>query len=288
MNGWEEVSNENEPGLEVYFKLTEAQLRAKNEREKGIFIAEAQTVVETALSAGCTPVSVLCDRSILSESVFQTVERCREANPHLTAFLADRALMTKMTGFELTRGLLAAMKRPAPRNAPELCRRSKRIAVLEGVSDAGNIGAVLRSAAGLGVDAVLLTPDCCDPLCRRAIRVSMGTVFLVPWAYAGSGPEIAAELRALGFVCAALALTKDAVPLEDLRRARGEKLALFLGSEGYGLKGETIAACDRTAIIPMYNGVDSLNVAAAGAVAFYELCRGRDDPEKEEKQEGMK
>lgn len=263
------------PGLDAYYRLTDAQLRSKYEPEKGIFIAEAPTVIETALSAGCVPVSLLCDRKLLNGRVEETVLKCMKANAALVPFLAEHDEISALSGFELTRGMLCAMKRPQPLRTEELLSEKKRVAVLENIADSTNVGAIMRSAAGLGIDAVLLTPDCCDPLCRRAIRVSMGTVFLVSWGYVPAFPALFELLGAKGFATVALALRKDALPIGDPALRSAEKAALILGSEGYGLKEETVSGADFRAIIPMMNGVDSLNVAAAGAVAFYEFCRDK-------------
>ena len=270
MKEWIEICDAGDPRTEAFFRLTGAPGRAKNEAEKGIFISEAETVIEVALEEGIFPVSVFCVRDMISDRAEALIARCAERNPDLDVFVAGREVFSRLTGFELTRGILAAMRRPEALNAEKLCRTARRVAVLEEVSDAGNIGAIFRSAAGLGVDALLLTRSCCDPFLRRSIRVSMGTVLKMPWAYLdapGAGVE---ALRAAGFTTVALALTKDALPIGDERFAKEEKLALYLGSEGYGLKSETVAACDCTAIIPMSRGVDSLNVAAAAAVAFFE------------------
>ena len=275
IDGLIEVFDLSHPGLDAYLRLTGAQMRSKIEPEKGIFIAESPTVIEVALKSGCEPVSLLCDKRLINTRAAQTIALCREKVKDLPVYCGERELLASMTGFALTRGMLAAMKRPPRRSAEELCRGARRIAVLENVVDSTNIGAILRSAAGIGIDAVLLTPTCCDPLCRRAIRVSMGTVFQVPWGYIGKEdgwPEGGmARLKQYGFRTVAMALSEGAIPIDDERIKQEEKLAILLGAEGDGLAKETIASCDYTAIIPMLHGVDSLNVAAASAVAFWEL-----------------
>jgi tRNA G18 (ribose-2'-O)-methylase SpoU len=267
------------PELDVFVRLTGAQLRNKLEPEKGIFIAESATVIEVALNAGCEPIALLTDVRLLSGSkVADIARRCSEKNPDFPIYVAEREVLSQLTGFELTRGALCAMKRPALPSAEELCKNARRVAVLEEVTDSTNIGALFRSAAALGIDAVLITPTCCDPLCRRAVRVSMGTVFQVPFARIGETaadwPEKGIErLHALGFKTAAMALTDESVSIEDERLKKEEKLAIILGTEGDGLKKKTIADSDYTVKIPMSHGVDSLNVAAAGAVAFWQLTR---------------
>ena len=242
------------------------------EYEHGIFIAESQTVIEVALDAGCKPISMLTDRKYINDRANGIIERCGD----IPVYTADSKIMSGLTGYELTRGMLCAMERPAPKRAEELCKNARRIAVLENIADVSNTGAIIRSAAALGIDAVLITPSCCDPLCRRAIRVSMGTVFLIPWGYIGDdehwwqshGP---AYLNTLGFKTAAMALTDNSVSIDDKTLQSEQRLAIILGSEGYGLSQKTIDGCDYTVKIPMYHGVDSLNVGAAAAVAFREL-----------------
>lgn len=255
------------PELSVYANLTDARLRRSLEAEYGIFIAESPTVIEVALKSGCKPISVFTDRRYLNERAGNILSACGD----IPVYTADREVMAKLTGFELTRGMLCAMERPAPKNTAELCANSKRVAVLEDIADVSNVGAIIRSAAALNVGAVLITPTCCDPLCRRAIRVSMGTVFQIPWGY--TSENWIDELRSLGFRTAAMALSDNSVSVDDPALINEEKLAIVLGSEGYGLPEKTIAACDYTVKIPMSNGVDSLNVAAASAVAFWQLCR---------------
>ena len=268
------ISDFNDPALDIYVRLTGAQLRNKLEPEKGIFIAESPTVIEVAMQGGCEPVSILTDERLLGGAVEKIIEKCGD----IPVYTASRELLTQMTGFELTRGALCAMRRPALPSVEELLLGARRVAVLEGVTDSTNIGALFRSAAALGVDAVLVTPTCCDPLCRRAVRVSMGTVFLVPWTRIGDTaadwPEAGmTRLNSLGFKTVAMALTDKSVSIDDPRLKDEEKLAIILGTEGDGLSKKTIADCDYTVRIPMRHGVDSLNVAAAGAVAFWELTK---------------
>ena len=262
----------NAPELAAYTKLTETQLRNKLEPEKGIFIAESPKVIGTALDAGCEPLSFLMERRQIDGPAAGVLARC----PDAVVYTAGRQILQALTGYALTRGVLCAMRRPKLRTVEELCRNASRVAVLEGIVDSTNIGAIFRGAAALGMDAVLLSPSCCDPLCRRAVRVSMGTVFQVPWATLGSSPADwpeagMARLHALGFKPAAMALDSRAVSIDDPALRAEERLAIVLGTEGDGLAHNTIAHCDYTVMIPMQHGVDSLNVAAAGAVAFWEL-----------------
>ena len=260
------------PELDIFVRLTGAQLRNRLESDKGIFIAESPTVIEVALNSGCEPISLLTDERLINGAVRGIIERC----PDMPVYIAERDILTKLTGFELTRGALCAMKRPKMKSVEELCAGAKRVAVLEAIADSTNIGAVFRSAAALGIDAVLITPTCCDPLCRRAVRVSMGTVLQVPWGQIGNTPSDwprdIERLRALGFKTAAMALTDESVSIDDESLMSEEKLAIILGTEGDGLAKSTIAAADYTVKIPMSHGVDSLNVAAAGAVAFWQLA----------------
>ena len=259
--------------LDPYVRLTSAQLRSKLEPEKGVLIAEAQTVIEVALDEGCFPLSALIDETLLGERTERVIARCEERNPAFETYIADKSLMRRLTGFELTRGMLCAMRRPQEKDARALIESARSAALLEGVADSTNIGAILRCAAGIGIDAVLLTKSCCDPYLRRAVRVSMGTVFKTNWAYVEDARQAIDLLRENGFTTIAMALTKDALPIDDRVFSGIQKRALFLGTEGDGLKKETIEACDHAAIIPMKNGVDSLNVAAAAAVAFWALGR---------------
>lgn len=267
------IKDFSDPALDVYVRLTGAQLRNRLEPEKGIFIAESPTVIEVAMDAGCEPISLLTDERLLNDDVKGIIGHLPEGVP---VYTASRDLLVELTGFALTRGALCAMRRPSLPTVEELCRDARRIAVLEGVADSTNIGALFRSAAALGMDAVLVTPTCCDPLCRRAVRVSMGTVFQVPWTRIGEHhsdwPDTGMKrLRTLGFKTCAMALRDDSVSIDDGCLAAEDKLAIILGTEGDGLAGTTIANCDYTVRIPMSHGVDSLNVAAAGAVAFWEL-----------------
>ena len=267
-----EITDFAAPELDVFARLTEAQLRNRREQEKGLFIAESPKVIGYALDAGCQPVSLLMERRQIDGPAREIITRCGE----IPVYTADRALLAGLTGYKLTRGVLCAMRRPPARTVDQVCAGARRLAVLEGLSDPTNVGAVFRSAAALGVDGVLLTPSCCDPLVRRAVRVSMGTIFQVPWARIGQKaedwPRETERLRALGFRTAALALSERSLRLDERCLAAEEKLALVLGAEGDGLAPETIARCDYTVRIPMAHGVDSLNVAAASAVAFWQLC----------------
>ena len=269
-----EITDFHAPELDPYARLTQNQLRCRLEPEKGIFIAESPKVISRALDAGYEPVSLLMERRQITGPAAEILTRCGDA----PVYTADRELLAGLIGFELTRGVLCAFRRPAPRSAEELCKAARRVAVLEGIVDSTNVGAIFRSAAALNMDAVLINPSCCDPLCRRAVRVSMGTVFQVPWAQLGETPadwpgQGLARLRAMGFKTAAMALSDRSVPIDDEALAAEPKLAIVLGTEGDGLAHATIAACDYTVKIPMSHGVDSLNVAAASAVAFWQLGR---------------
>lgn len=267
-----QLQNLSDPALDVYCRLTEAQLRNRLEPEKGIFLAESPKVIVRALDAGYTPMSFLMEHRHLTGQGADLIARCGD----IPVYTADEALLSQLVGYPLTRGILCAMRRPILPDAAAVCRNAHRIAVLEGIVDSTNIGAIFRSAAALHIDAVLLTPTCCDPLCRRAARVSMGTVFQVPWTRIGTSPadwpgEGLALLNRLGFRTAAMALSDNSVSIDDPALMREERLAIILGTEGDGLSPHTIAACDYTVRIPMSHGVDSLNVAAASAVAFWQL-----------------
>ena len=267
-----EITDFHAPELDPYARLTQNQLRNRLEPEKGIFIAESPKVIDRALDAGYELVSLLMERRQITGPAAGILSRCGDA----PVYTADRELLAALTGFELTRGVLCAFRRPAPRPVEELCRDARRVAVLEGIVDSTNVGAIFRSAAALNMDAVLINPSCCDPLCRRAVRVSMGTVFQVPWGQLGDSPADWPEkgmdvLHALGFKTAAMALSDRSVSIDDEQLAREPKLAIVLGTEGDGLAASTIASCDYTVKIPMSHGVDSLNVAAASAVAFWQL-----------------
>lgn len=260
-----EVNSPSHPGLELFASLTEAQLRNRLEPEKGIFIAESPKVIGVALRAGYQPVALLCERRHLEGDAAPLLPHCGD----IPIYIGEREVLATLTGYTLTRGVLCAMRRPAPRTLADICRDARRLAVVEGVVDAANVGAIFRSAAALGIDGVVVAQGSCDPLNRRAVRVSMGSVFLVPWAFAPA--PAAPALRELGFQTAALALTPDALSLDDPRLRRIPRLALTLGAEGEGLPPESIRAADLVVRIPMSHGVDSLNVAAASAVAFWEL-----------------
>lgn len=268
MPNWIEIDDLSRPELDVFARLTEAQLRSRMEPEKGIFIAESPKVIELALDAGCQPLALLMERSKADGPARELICRCAD----VPLYTADREILAGLTGFALTRGVLCAMRRPQPRTMEEVCRGARRLAILEGIVDATNVGAIFRSAAALGVDGVLLTSTCCDPLRRRAARVSMGTVFQIPWARIPlSWPEQGlARLQEAGFRTAALALNERSISIEDPRLAAEARLALVLGTEGDGLCADTIAHCDWTVRIPMSHGVDSLNVAAAAALAFWQ------------------
>ena len=267
-----EITDFHAPELDPYARLTQNQLRNRLEPEKGIFIAESPKVIDRALDAGYKPVSLLMERKQITGPAAGILSRCGDA----PVYTADREMLAELTGFELTRGVLCAFRRPAPRPVEELCKNARRVAVLEGIVDSTNVGAIFRSAAALNRDAVLITPSCCDPLCRRAVRVSMGTVFQVPWGQLGETPADWPEkgmdiLHSLGFKTAAMALSDRSVSIDDEQLAKEPKLAIVLGTEGDGLAADTIASCDYTVKIPMSHGVDSLNVAAASAVAFWQL-----------------
>ncbi len=267
-----EIERFDDPGLDAYARLTEAQLRNRLEPEKGVFIAESPKVIERALEAGYEPVSLLMERKHIEGQAKEIIARCGD----VPVYTADRAVLANLTGYELTRGILCAMRRPPMPTVEELCANARRVAVLEGIVDHTNVGAIFRSAAALGVDAVLVTPTCCDPFYRRAIRVSMGTIFQVPWTRIGEEPSDWPEkgierLHKLGFKTAAMALSDNSVTIEDEQLMAEEKLAIVLGTEGDGLSPKTIAHCDYTVRIPMSHHVDSLNVAAASAVAFWQL-----------------
>ena len=267
-----EITDFHAPELDPYARLTQNQLRNRLEPEKGIFIAESPKVIDRALDAGYKPVSLLMERKQITGPAAGILSRCGDA----PVYTADREMLAELTGFELTRGVLCAFHRPAPRPVEELCKNARRVAVLEGIVDSTNVGAIFRSAAALNMDAVLINPSCCDPLCRRAVRVSMGTVFQVPWGQLGETPADWPEkgmdiLHSLGFKTAAMALSDRSVSIDDEQLAKEPKLAIVLGTEGDGLASGTIASCDYTVKIPMSHGVDSLNVAAASAVAFWQL-----------------
>lgn len=254
------------PELDVYARLSENQLLCREHPEEGMFIAESPKVIQRALDAGYRPLSFLVEDRHLETQARELIARCGD----IPVYTAPFDVLTQLTGFQLTRGMLCAMRRPPLPTVDQVCRSARRVAVLEDVMNPTNIGAIFRSAAALNMDAVLLTPACSDPLYRRAIRVSMGTVFQVPWTWLEKGDYVA-QLRALGFRTAAMALKDDSLSIRDRRLAEAEKLAIILGTEGDGLADRTIDGCDFTVKIPMTHGVDSLNVAAASAVAFWQL-----------------
>lgn len=267
-----EICDLSRPELDVFARLTEAQLRCRRMPEKGLFIAESVKVISHALDAGYEPVSLLMERRQIVGQAGEIIDRCGG----IPVYTADGDLLAELTGYHLTRGVLCAMRRPRLREPEEVCAGAQRVAVLEQIADPTNVGAIFRSAAALHMDAVLVAPSCCDPLHRRAVRVSMGTVFQVPWTYLGDSasewPQAGMErLRRMGFQTAAMALSDRAISIENPKLMAQPKLAIVLGAEGDGLAPETIAGCDYTVRIPMSHGVDSLNVAAAGAVAFWQL-----------------
>lgn len=264
MAQWIDVTDFKDPHLDVYARLTEAQLAQTPGPKNGLFIAESPKVIDRALVAGCKPVSVLVERGNLNEETRAIIDRCG----NVPVYIGENAVLAQLTGYKLTRGLLCAMERPPLRCAEEVVQKARRIAVLEDVVNPTNLGAIFRSAAALGMDAILLTPGCSDPLYRRAARVSMGTVFHVDWAFID---KPLAYLHELGFKTAAMALCENTISIDDPRLRNENRLAIVLGTEGEGLTDATIAQCDYTVKIPMYHGVDSLNVAAASAVAFWEL-----------------
>ena len=261
-----EISSLEVPGLDVYGTLTEAQLRNRLEPEKGVFIAESPKVIHVALDAGLEPVSLLCERKHIEGDARGIIERCPADMP---VYTGSRELLARLTGYTLTRGVLCAMRRPEALPPEEVCKDARRIVVLHGVCDTTNVGAIFRSAAALGIDAVLLTRDSCDPLNRRAVRVSMGSVFLVPWTWL----EGLGQVKEMGFTTAAMALRHDNIGIDDPKLKATDRLALIMGTEGDGLPEAVIDAADYVVKIPMHNGVDSLNVGNAAAIAFWELTR---------------
>ena len=262
-----EITDFSDPALDVYARLTEAQLLNRFEPAKALFIAESPKVIHRALDAGYEPVSLLMERKHIEGQAADVIARCGD----IPVYTSTLEILTKLTGFQLTRGMLCAMRRPQLKTVEETIEGAKRIVILENIMNPTNVGAIFRSAAALGIDAVLLTPACSNPLYRRSARVSMGTVFQVPWTYLKQWPEDISYLQSLGFKTAAMALSDDSVSIDDPILRQQEKLAIVLGTEGDGLAHSTIEDCDFTVKIPMYHGVDSLNVAAASAVAFWEL-----------------
>lgn len=259
-----EITSLSHPGVEVFGTLTEAQLRNRLEPDKGLFIAESPKVIRVALDAGYEPLALLCERKHIDGDAADIISRCVD----IPVYTGSRELLAELTGYVLTRGVLCAMRRPQPKSVEEVCRGARRIVVINGVVDTTNIGAIFRSAAALGIDAVLLTRNSCDPLNRRAVRVSMGSVFLVPWTWL-DGPL--SSLNDLGFRTAAMALTDNSVSIDVPQLVSEPRLAIVMGTEGDGLPREVIEEADYVVRIPMAHGVDSLNVAAASAVAFWEL-----------------
>ena len=269
-----EITDFAAPELDIYARLSEVQLLRFHEPDLGLFIAESPKVITRALDAGCEPVSFLVERKHILGEAKEVLSRC----PEIPVYTADLEVLTKLTGFQLTRGVLCAMRRPKLPSVEEVCNKARRIAILENVMNPTNVGAIFRSAAALNMDAVLLTPGCSNPLYRRAIRVSMGTVFQIPWTYicedsADWPQEGIQHLKNMGFKTAAMALSDNSISIENPQLLAEEKLAIILGTEGDGLAASTIADCDYTVKIPMSHGVDSLNVAAASAVAFWQLGR---------------
>lgn len=262
------ITSLHHPGLDIYSTLTEAQLRNRLEPEKGIFIAESPKVIHVALDAGYEPLSLLCEERHIEGDARRLIERCGD----IPIYTGSRELLAQLTGYTLTRGVLCAMRRPQPRPVAEVVKEARRIVVIDGVVDTTNIGAIFRSAAALGIDAVLLTPDTCDPLNRRAVRVSMGSVFLVPWTWLESPLP---SLHDYGFQTAAMALTDRSISIDDPLLRTIPRLAIIMGTEGDGLPQPHILEADHVVRIPMSHHVDSLNVAAAASVAFWEL-RARD------------
>ena len=260
-----EITDIRLPELDIFARLTEAQLRSKIEPEKGIFIAESPKAISIALSAGCVPVALLMERKHITGDGASIIARCSD----VPVYTADRNILEQLTGYTMTRGVLCAMKRPNSLPASKILQNGRRVVVLDGIVDSTNIGAIFRSAAALGMDGVLLTSNCCDPLVRRAIRVSMGTVFQIPWAYLPR--EYSEYLKQSGFKTVAMALKDHSVSIDDPVLKTEDRLAIILGTEGDGLSQSVVDSADYTVRIPMFHGVDSLNVAAASAVAFWEL-----------------
>ena len=260
-----EITDFQSGELDVYARLTEVQLLNREFPEKGLFIAESPKVIERALDAGYEPVSCLMEKRHIEGEGKQILERMKD----IPVYCAEFDILTQLTGFKLTRGMLCVMKRKPLADVKELCENKKRIVILDKVMNPTNVGAIIRSAAALGMDAVLLTPGCSDPLYRRAARVSMGTVFQIEWTFMKD--DSLDEIKALGFKTVAMALKDNTLSIDDPRLTQEDKLAIIMGTEGDGLSDQTISDCDFTVKIPMYHGVDSLNVAAASAVAFYQL-----------------
>ncbi len=267
----------NIPELDVYAHLSEVQLLRYHEPDLGLFICESPKVITRALDAGYTPISILVEEREIKDEVLDIIERCDTLYKDIPVYTADYDTLSQLTGFNLTRGMLCCMKRNALSSVSDVIKNARRVAVMEDVVNPTNVGAIFRSAAALNMDAILLTPACSNPLYRRAARVSMGTVFQAPWTFFEHGPadeienSYITELQKLGFKTVAFALRDDSISIDDPLLAKEEKLAIILGTEGEGLKDSTLASCDYTVKIPMSHGVDSLNVAAASAIAFWEL-----------------
>ncbi len=259
-----EITSLSHPGVEIFSTLTEAQLRNRLEPDKGIFIAESPKVIQVALQAQCEPVAMLCEQKHILGDAAKLIEQCGD----IPVYTGNRELLAELTGYTLTRGVLCAMRRPIPKSVKEICRNAQRVVIINGVVDTTNIGAIFRSAAALGMDAVLLTPNSCDPLNRRAVRVSMGSVFLIPWTWTDFSLT---DLKEMGFRTVAMALTDKSISLDNPILKEEPKLAIIMGTEGDGLPSEAITDADYVVRIPMFHQVDSLNVAAASAVAFWEL-----------------
>lgn len=263
------IDSIDDPRVAVFGSLTEAQLRSRLDPSQAVFIAESPKVIRVALAAGYRPLSLLCEERHITGDAAQIIAGW----PEMPVYTGDRATLASLTGYTLTRGVLCTFRRPAPPLPEDICRGASRVVVIDAVTDTTNIGAIFRSAAALGADAVLLTPDSCDPLNRRSVRVSMGTVFQVPWTWIGT--DVTAAMHALGFRTVALALTDRSVGIDDPQLNAEPRLAMIMGTEGDGLPAAAIASADYTARIPMHHGVDSLNVAAATAVAIYQLVQRR-------------
>jgi len=274
-----EITDLNIPELDIYARLSEVQLLRYNEPDLGLFICESPKVISRALDAGYTPISILVEDKEIKDEVLEIIERCDTLNQNMSIYTATYETLSQLTGFNLTRGMLCAMKRNSLPSVEDIVKNARRIAVMEDVVNPTNVGAIFRSAAALNMDAILLTPACSNPLYRRAARVSMGTVFQAPWTFFENGPSenkenhYVAELKKLGFKTVAFALRDDSISIDDPRLMKEEKLAIILGTEGEGLQNSTLEACDYTVKIPMSHGVDSLNVAAASAIAFWELSK---------------
>ncbi len=260
------ISSIDDPRVRAYSKLTESQLRNKADKENGIFIAESPKVISVALDKGYQALSLLCEEKHTRGDAVDIIRRCGD----VPVYTGERSVLAQLTGYVLTRGVLCAMRRPAEKSIAEVCCDAKRIAVVHGVVEATNIGSIFRAASALGIDGIVLSTDSCDPLNRRAIRVSMGSVFLIPWVWSDSPIS---SLKAMGFTTVALALTDDSISIDDEQLERADRLAIVMGTEGDGLPQTAIAEADLVARIPMYHGTDSLNVASAAAVAFWQLRR---------------